>query len=401
MPSSPNHLLLVGGGLANCLIALRMAEAHPETQVTIVEAAEDVCGNHTWSFHAGDVSEAQHAFLDPSIRYRWPAQEVRFPRYVRKLDAGYRSITSEALRERVHAAGTDVRTGVRVSALGADAVKTADGERIRGTAVIDGRGPSRADGLVLGFQKFFGREVTTEQPHGIEHPVIMDATVSQADGYRFIYLLPFDPTTLLIEDTRYSDGAELDDADLSAAIDAYAADKGWTITATLREERGVLPILLAGDFDAFWPANDPVARSGLRAALFHPTTGYSLPQAMTLADAIAAEWPMNGSQLAAFTREHARRFFNATGFFRMLDRLLFRAGESAKRYVVMQRFYGLSKSLIENFYAADLRWRDKARLVVGKPPVPFFRSFTFIDEEAFLRREKGLGGRGEGLGGSD
>lgn len=393
MASSPNHLLLAGGGLANCLIALRLAETHPETRVTIVEAAGDVCGNHTWSFHAGDLTAAQHAFVDPLVRHRWSAQEVRFPRYRRRLDAGYRSITSDALRERIHRAGFEVRSHARVTSLGPDFIETADGERIRGTAVIDGRGPSRADGLALGYQKFFGREVRTERRHGIEHPVIMDATVSQADGYRFIYLLPFDETTLLIEDTRYSDGAELDDADLSAAIDTYADDHGWRIAATLREERGVLPILLAGDFDAFWPQRDPVARSGLRAALFHPTTGYSLPQAMGLADAIAAEWPMNGSQLAAFTRDHARSFFARTGFFRLLDRLLFRAGDPDKRYIVMQRFYGLSNALIENFYAADLRWRDKARLLIGKPPVPVFKSFTLVSERAFMER-----GRGEGAG---
>ncbi|MBY6204848.1 lycopene beta-cyclase CrtY [Halomonas denitrificans] len=386
MASSPNHLLLAGGGLANCLIALRVRAAHPDARITIVEAGPALCGNHTWSFHAGDLSPDQHEVLAPVVQHRWPAQEVRFPKYRRRLDAAYLSITSDALRDHMHEASVEIHTDTRAMLIGPDFIDT-DRGRIEGSAVIDGRGPSSSEGLVLGFQKFFGREVRTAAPHGVDVPVIMDAEVSQADGYRFIYLLPFDETTLLIEDTRYSDGAELDDSQLSAAIDDYAAANGWDIAQTLREERGVLPILLAGDFDAFWPVDDPVARSGLRAALFHPTTGYSLPQALTLADAISSRWPMNGAELAALTRDHARRFFESTGFFRMLNRLLFRAGESEKRYIVMQRFYGLSGSLIEHFYAADLRWRDKARLVVGKPPVPFFRSFTFIDEEAFLEKE--------------
>jgi lycopene beta-cyclase len=43
------------------------------------------------------------------------------------------------------------------------------------------------------------------QPHGLIRPTIMDATVGQGDAYRFVYLLPFDETTVLVEDTYYAD----------------------------------------------------------------------------------------------------------------------------------------------------------------------------------------------------
>lgn len=395
MTSRIPHLVLAGGGLANTLLALRMAQRHPDTRVTLVEAGPELGGNHTWSFHAGDLGESQHAFIAPMVQHRWPAQEVRFPGYRRRLDAGYASITSDSLRAAARAAGLEVLTDTRVTALGTEWAETDRGDRIEGTAVIDGRGPGAADGLVLGFQKFFGREVETARPHGIDVPVIMDATVSQADGYRFLYLLPFSETTLLIEDTRYSDGAALDDADLSAAIDDYARAQGWTLRRTIREERGILPILIAADFDRFWPADDPVARAGLRAAMFHPTTGYSLPQAMTLADAVCDQWPMDGAALARFTRAHARRLWKTTAFFRVLNRFLFRAGAPDRRYKVMERFYTLSDPLIENFYAARLPLHHKARLVVGKPPVPFFKALSVIPEgRMFASRGEGKGTRG-------
>ncbi|MEM1081334.1 MAG: lycopene beta-cyclase CrtY [Pseudomonadota bacterium] len=387
MSTTSNHLLLAGGGLANCLIALRMAETHPDLRITVFEAGPELCGNHTWSFHADDLNRAQHAFIQPIVQHHWTAQEVRFPGFTRPLPAGYFSITSDALRAQMERSHITIRTRTAVTTVDSNRIELDDGEHCEGSAVLDGRGQARADGLVLGFQKFFGREVQTEQPHGIEQPVIMDATVSQADGYRFIYLLPFDDTTLLIEDTRYSDGNELNDQQLSGAIDDYAAEHGWTIRNTLREERGILPILMAGRFDQFWPEHESVARSGLRAALFHPTTGYSLPQAMTLADAIVRHWPMDGEQLAKFTRQHALDFWNRTGFFRLLNRMLFRCGMPEKRYTVMARFYTLSDSLIENFYASDLTWLNKARLVVGKPPVPFFEGLSMIGEQKFLRRE--------------
>ncbi|NKI34851.1 lycopene beta-cyclase CrtY [Wenzhouxiangella sp. XN79A] len=392
-PRTP-HLLLAGGGLANALLALRMKRTHPDTRITILEAGPEPGGNHTWSFHAGDLSAEQHAFVAPMVRHRWPTQEVRFPGYTRRLDNGYASITSESLRAVIDDAGIELRTDTRVVALEPRALVIDSGERLEGSAVIDGRGQARAGGLVLGFQKFFGREVETATPHGIDVPVIMDATVSQADGYRFVYLLPFSASRLLIEDTRYSDGAALDDVDLSAAIDDYAAAQGWTLTRTIREERGILPILIAADFDRFWPADAPVARAGLRAALFHPTTGYSLPQALALADAICDRWPMDGPALARFTRDHARRLWTTTAFFRVLNRFLFRAGEPDERYKVMERFYTLSEALVENFYAARLPWYHKARLVVGKPPVPFFKALSVIPERRmFLTRDEGEGTR--------
>lgn len=383
------HLVLAGGGLAASLIALRVTARHPDTRVSLVEAGPALGGNHTWSFHAGDLSEAQHAFLEPLVVHKWSQQEVRFPRYTRRLGAGYFSMTSESLREHMaDQPGMDIRTNSAVSAVGADYVEISGQQRLTGDAVVDARGPGDAPGMILGFQKFFGREVRTAAPHGVEFPVIMDATVSQADGYRFIYLLPFDETTLLIEDTRYSDGAGLADEELAAAIDTYAEQQGWRIVDRLRDERGVLPILLAGEFERFWPADDPVARAGLRAGLFHPTTGYSLPQALTLADEIADRWPMDGKSLGRLTRSHAHRFFNETGHFRLLNRMLFRAGQPEQRYRVLERFYTLSDPLITNFYAAKLKLRNKMRILVGNPPVPFFRALALVREESFIRREQ-------------
>lgn len=389
MGNTRQHLLLAGGGLANCLIALGLAARHPQLRISIVEAGPMPGGNHTWSFHAGDLSEAQHQFLAPLVQHRWPAQQVRFPRYRRRLETGYFSITSEALRQHVAAQpGLEILTGTEIANLGSDFVETTDGTTLQCNAVVDGRGPTDTAGMVLGFQKFLGREVRTTTPHGIDCPVIMDATVSQADGYRFIYLLPFDETTLLIEDTRYSDGAGLAATELSAAIDDYAAEQGWEIAATLREEHGVLPILLAADFERFWPHDDPVARAGLRAGLFHPTTGYSLPQAVALADAVAERWPMDGMTLAAFTRNHARHFWKETRFFRLLNRMLFRAGQPAHRYRVLERFYTLPASLITRFYAADLKLRDKTRILIGKPPVPVTEAIVLLREDEFIRRER-------------
>src|SRR3546814_1266780 len=47
-----------------------------------------------------------------------------------------------------------------------------------------------------------------------------------------------------------------------------------SVAATTREESGVLPVVIAGDFERLWPASDRTARIGVRAGQFHATTGY-------------------------------------------------------------------------------------------------------------------------------
>ena len=51
-------LILAGGGLANALIALRLAEVRPGLRVAVVEAGARIGGNHTWSSFEDDITRA-------------------------------------------------------------------------------------------------------------------------------------------------------------------------------------------------------------------------------------------------------------------------------------------------------------------------------------------------------
>jgi lycopene beta-cyclase len=52
---------LVGGGLANSLLAYRLRELRPELDLVVVERGPELGGNHTWSFHDSDLSPTQRA----------------------------------------------------------------------------------------------------------------------------------------------------------------------------------------------------------------------------------------------------------------------------------------------------------------------------------------------------
>ena len=92
-----SDIILAGGGLANGLIALRLAQLRPDVRVTIVESGPTLGGNHTWSSFRNDLTPAQQQWTAPLFEHRWDNYEVRFPRLQRRLDSGYGSATSERL----------------------------------------------------------------------------------------------------------------------------------------------------------------------------------------------------------------------------------------------------------------------------------------------------------------
>jgi lycopene beta-cyclase len=239
--------------------------------------------------------------------------------------------------------------------------------------VIDARGNPGLPAMAGGWQKFAGRMLRTRQPHGLTRPVVMDATVEQIDGYRFVYCLPFAADRVFVEDTYYSDSPALDLPRLHGHITAYAAAAGWDIAEVLGEEAGVLPVIARGDFDTFWPERAPgasaPARAGAHAALVHPLTSYSLPDAVRLARHIAALPDLSGPALAQATRAYAAHEWRARGFYRMLSRMLFGAAAPGERRRVLERFYTLPQPLIERFYAARSTRADQVRVLAGRPPV--------------------------------
>ncbi len=369
-------IAIVGGGLAGGLAALAFAARRPDLDVRLIEPGP-IGGNHIWSFFDSDIAKKDRWLVAPLVRHHWPRYAVRFPSYARRLRMGYKSITGEALAEAVAAALPEGHIiADRAKHVAPDHLLLARGGRLSAKHVIDARGAGKFPGLDCGWQKFVGQALTIRGGHGIEHPVVMDATVEQLDGYRFVYLLPFDADTLFVEDTYYSDDADLDAGAVRGQIAAYAAAQGWEVTATTREESGVLPVVVAGDFDRLWPASDRTARIGVRAGLFHATTGYSLPDAVRTASALPAL--ADRADLPAVLRDRAAAAWRRQRYYRMLGAMLFRAADPRARHRVFERFYRLPAGLIARFYAGRSTMADRLRLLVGKPPVPVGRALAAL-----------------------
>lgn len=381
-------IILAGGGLANGLIALRLAQTRPDVRVAIIESGPTLGGNHTWSSFTNDLTPAQQAWTAPLFEHRWDSYEVRFPRLQRSLAAGYGSATSERLAAEVASAlpPAHIITDMPVVALTPTSVTLANQQVLTASAVIDGRGQGPTKALDLRWQKFLGLEIELAAPHGLTGPIIMDATVPQYDGYRFVYTLPFGPTRILIEDTYFSDGADLAPDLLRQHLYDYATSQGWTITAVHREELGVLPLGIGGDIAAFWDEGEAgVPRVGLRSGMFHPVTGYSFPDAVQIADLVAGLPQLDAASIYAAVRNHSVKAWKARGMYRLLNRMLFLAALPDERYRVLERFYEHDEALVSRFYAARPELRDWRAILSGKPPLPVLRAASTL-----IRYELGL-----------
>lgn len=364
--------VLVGGGLQNALLTLALRERQPEATIALLERARVLAGNHTWSFHARDVPPEARAWVEPLVRHHWPAYDVRFPNLTRTLSHDYSTIPSTRVdtlvRERLAAApGSQLFVDSEVVRVSAHDVELASGQTLEGTLVVDARGPEGpATTARRGFQKFLGLELELARPAGLERPLVMDATVAQRDGFRFMYVLPLADDRLLVEDTTFSDSPVLDHEALRASVHEYARAHGWEVARVAREETGVLPLPWGGALPE--PKASPLV-AGYQGGWFHPTTGYSFPVAIRLAELVASVPPQQ-----AFSRaltEFARRHRSQARYAWLLNWLLFCAYPPAERWHILERFYRLPEPTIERFYALQMTVADRARLLLGRPPRGF------------------------------
>lgn len=371
-------IAIIGGGLAGGLTALAISRAHPEVTLRLVEAGASLGGNHRWSWFASDLSPAGEMLMAGFRKAVWDeGYHVRFPAYRRRLHTPYRSLASAdfaARLERELPAGS-ILTNREVVSLDAEGASLSDGTRITARAVIDCRGFAPTDKLRGGWQVFMGRQLRTPQPHGLARPIIMDAAVDQLGGYRFVYTLPLGAHDLFIEDTYYQDRPQLDRSALSARIDDYQARMGWT-GEPVAFETGVLPVITGGNFRNWQREVEVpgVTLAGTRGGFVHPLTSYSLPSAVATALAIAEDADLPGDQLSAKIAARARQHWASMGYYRFLGKMLFGAARPDQRYKVFERFYRLREPLIERFYAGNSSMADKARVLLGKPPVPIMRA---------------------------
>ncbi|MCG5052646.1 MAG: lycopene beta-cyclase CrtY [Myxococcales bacterium] len=371
-------VVLVGAGLANAMTALALAKLRPGVRVALVERKPALDFEQTFCFHGSDVDAVPRAWswLEPVVSHSWAGYDVRFPAYERSFSSAYHCIAGQPLatrlEETVRAMGGRSFLGCDVTHASDRRVLLADGRVVEGEVVLDGRG-AEAPAQGTGYQKFVGWEV--ELDHGsapLPHrPLLMDARVDQVDGYRFMYVLPFGEARALLEDTYFSSTGLLREADIEARMTAYLQAAGWRLRRIVRKEKGVLPMPWVEN--PLRPRADAAIEVGYRGGFFQAATGYSLPAAVRVAQAVADAEALSQPSVRAALAPVRRRLVARNRFYRTLNRLSFRGVHDHDRCAVFERFYRLPAPLIERFYAGESSIWDRVRIIGGRPPVPLSR----------------------------
>ncbi len=290
-PGSPEldaDVVIAGAGLSGLSLAVALLDAGlpHRARVILIDPRETLTGaDRTWCFF----DLVPHAF-DSAVSHRWYRWRVRHgSREVIRAAPGvaYCRIPGErfyeAALERLTAAGSqvEIRLGVTVENVEGHGshvdVHTGAGV-LRSRLAMDSRPPAltRPDegtAEVHLLQHFRGRVVESAEPvFEADTVTLMDFDVSQEHGIHFVYVLPLDPRTALVESTFFTERV-LPDAVYETAIEDWLARRHpGAVFRTLSRESGVIP-MTTRPFDA-WPSSR-VVRIGTAGGHVKPSSGYA------------------------------------------------------------------------------------------------------------------------------
>lgn len=366
-------VLIEGAGLAGCMALIALKWRWPDLEIHVssepphgtISADRAEAASKTWCFHEGDVQPESWAWLTPYISCSWAGYDVHFPKHSRSLLSRYFAIRSSDFFNRVKATypmafqGRDRQTkyDLKIKATGWPPV-------------------SRSSDF--GWQKFVGLDLKLKFPHGLQRPILKDARVEQIDGYRFFYCLPWSEKSLLIEDTYYSNSPDLNVEKIRQRILQFARLQGWEVEIEERIEMGALPL----DMGLYETQNALGLEAGqisigAASGLAHPVTGYTTSMLFQQIESMVLTSGEDENLDRCDLPDLARRvevvnqnLSNQARYFHLLNRMLFKVARPEERYIVLERFYRLSPDLISRFYAGRLHWTDRARILIGRPPVP-------------------------------
>ena len=383
MRSNQYDFIIVGGGLAGSLLLSALQMRLPNLRYLLIEKSDHLGGNHTWSFHESDLPESSQDWLRPLISKSWASYEVHFPEYSRQFSTPYHSLVSDDLGRKINSAyASNLRLNTvvdRIEKQNLCRLYLNSGEILEAETVVLARGWASPESPVA-WQKFVGLDVELEEPHGLHQVVLMDARVPQIDGFRFFYLLPWDERRLLIEDTYYSHHTGLKKERIELEIQNYIERRGWKLKTIERRESGALPLVMSlrKNQDSVLPE---IPRIGAESGFFHPVTGYTVPTLLKQICAITDSSNLTMPSIQKALREVEKDAKFKLRYYRLLNRMLFRAAEPMERYKVLSHFYRMPESLIQRFYSGETNLFDQVRILMGRPPVPLRKAFLAWREE--------------------
>ncbi len=356
-------IVIAGGGLAGSLAALAMARHRPEVPLLIIEEAETFGGTGIRTFSDAELGRDGAGLIGAEAIARWPGIYLSFPGMNRNLRMDWSGFGGVDL----HRALVEVldpkqyRLGTRVVAVREDALVLESGEELKAESAIDARGPTNLSMLDLLYEVRLEREYAFAAPHRVDRPVLIDATVAQDGGLRFMQCIPLSEDRLVVGDVMVSDRIQ-PDAEAGERLDAYIAARGWKEAGSEGEHVAVRPLPYGGDFAAFWRLGGArVAKLGLRGGFIHPVTGRTLGDAVANAMLLTRQRDFSAGALHDLFEAEAKQAWKKRELLRTVT-AAFASAKPEERRDLLASLYRLSPGTIAGLNADDLGWIDRMKV---------------------------------------
>ncbi|QDK78475.1 lycopene cyclase [Spirosoma sp. KCTC 42546] len=223
-------------------------------------------------------------------------------------------------------------------------------------------------------QHFKGWVITTSTPcFDPKRPEIMDFRVDQQGDCRFMYVLPFDEKTALIEYTLFNSTLLLDqeyDTELRKYIDQFIETGGYQIRET---EYGVIPM---SDEPTQENPSEHIVRIGTSGGFTKPSTGYTFHRTQRCLQDIV--------QCLVETGKPQRTVPWFKRRFKLYDSIFLNVLEKRRHPAddIFTRVYTENPQRVFTFLDEDTRFSEEIQLFATMPFWPFLKAFF-----AVLRRK--------------
>lgn len=219
-------------------------------------------------------------------------------------------------------------------------------------------------------QHFKGWVIKTEQPcFDPQRPEIMDFRVEQQGDCRFMYVLPFDAQTALVEFTLFNDKLITDteyEAELRHYIDKYIPTGTYEITET---EYGVIPMSDEGTSEN---PSEHIIRIGTSGGYTKASTGYTFLRTQRYLQRIVQNLIETGKP------QRPSSWFDRR--FKLYDSIFLNVLEKHRHPAddIFTRVYTENPGRVFTFLDEETSFIDELKLFATMPFMPFLNAFLSV-----------------------
>lgn len=362
-------LAFAGAGLAAVSLAVRLAALPDPPKIILLDPRTEFPRDRTWCHW-----QLHETPFENAITHRWHRWTVRTPTagtitaatartpYIRIPADRLHQIAAEKLTASPH---VTMLRGVSVNTIDQHPDHTtlhlSDGEQLTAAWTFDSRPPENDNAPWR--QIFRGLELHSPQANlNTETVTLMDFQSADSDGIRFLYVLPLDPNTALVEDTWLVPAGQ-SPAFSNQEILSYAQKNLSATTWQIRhQEEGNLPMGLLRDLKI----KNRIIPWGTAAGAVRASSGYAFSRMQRASKAMAQYWSQHRSPDPAITHESKLLAWMDRVFLRALTR----HPERVPAYFT-RLFDRVPPDALIRFLESEPRPADILQVMRALPPAPF------------------------------